>query len=222
MRIGRGIVWMAMVAAQEVTPAAGNSGELTLTVLVYNYAKLSAYELENSMALAQEIFRNGGISTKWVECAAVQESRRGLGCPEILAASDVVLNIVSSVPLGSANRAEAMGSAVHDEEGHPATIAYVFPRRMKQIVPVGCRCFEVLGHVMAHEVGHLLLGVGSHSKTGIMKAQWTVGELTLRPGSVTFTPEQAQRINNNISWKRFSRLDSRATPAVFPSISSAT
>jgi hypothetical protein len=44
-----------------------------------------------------------------------------------------------------------------------------------------------LGHVMAHEVGHLLLGAHSHSRTGLMSADW----LPLDPHVQTLTAEQA-------------------------------
>lgn len=35
----------------------------------------------------------------------------------------------------------------------------------------------LLGHVMAHEVTHLLQGVNRHSAEGLMKAQWGFGEI---------------------------------------------
>ena len=47
-----------------------------------------------------------------------------------------------------------------------------------------------LGHAMAHEVGHLLLGVHSHALSGLMTADWHALETHLQP----FTPEQAQVI----------------------------
>ena len=47
-----------------------------------------------------------------------------------------------------------------------------------------------LGHVMAHEVGHLLLGGHSHAATGLMTPDWNPLETRLQ----TLTPEQAQVI----------------------------
>lgn len=35
----------------------------------------------------------------------------------------------------------------------------------------------ILGHVAAHEIGHLLLGTNSHSAGGIMRAHWKMEEL---------------------------------------------
>ena len=32
---------------------------------------------------------------------------------------------------------------------------------------------EVLSHVMAHEIGHVLEGIARHSNSGLMKAHWS-------------------------------------------------
>jgi len=37
---------------------------------------------------------------------------------------------------------------------------------------------SLLGHVMAHEIGHLLQGTTQHSESGIMKARWTGQDFT--------------------------------------------
>jgi len=55
----------------------------------------------------------------------------------------------------------------------------------------------ILGTVVAHEIGHLLLGSKSHSATGIMQPQW--GPESIRQamvGSLVFTREQAKLIQS--------------------------
>jgi hypothetical protein len=51
----------------------------------------------------------------------------------------------------------------------------------------------VLGCVIAHELGHLLLGAHGHSRTGIMQAQWGI-EQTQRAlmSQLSFLPEEAR------------------------------
>ena len=54
---------------------------------------------------------------------------------------------------------------------------------------------EILGYVMAHEIGHLLLGFHAHSSTGIMEARWSGSELqSIAMGRLAFTPEQCRRL----------------------------
>jgi hypothetical protein len=52
---------------------------------------------------------------------------------------------------------------------------------------------RVLGHVMAHELGHLLLGSNAQSRQGIMCPKWHGDELRLASiGALLFSEEQAQ------------------------------
>ena len=55
---------------------------------------------------------------------------------------------------------------------------------------------EILGSVMAHEMGHLLLGSNAHAISGIMRAHWESGELRrIAMGTLVFLPEQAKRMH---------------------------
>jgi hypothetical protein len=53
----------------------------------------------------------------------------------------------------------------------------------------------ILGHVIAHEIGHILLGPGSHSETGIMSFPWGRKQLVdASRGLLRFTPEEARNM----------------------------
>jgi hypothetical protein len=58
-------------------------------------------------------------------------------------------------------------------------------------VPAG----DLLGFVIAHELGHLLLGRDSHSATGLMAPVWQAGEVRMASqGILFFTGDQQERI----------------------------
>jgi len=58
---------------------------------------------------------------------------------------------------------------------------------------------NILGNVMAHELGHLLLGSNSHALSGIMKARWENEELErIAKGGLFFTIEQAELIRERL------------------------
>jgi hypothetical protein len=58
----------------------------------------------------------------------------------------------------------------------------------------------ILGHVIAHEVGHLLLGTNSHSQDGIMSAEWSGSELRrLAKGALLFTASEPMRIRTELA-----------------------
>jgi hypothetical protein len=65
----------------------------------------------------------------------------------------------------------------------------------------------MLGHLMAHELGHLLLGVRSHSASGIMHVPWQKKELEIiAQGSMLFTPWEAQTMRSKIQARRAKEL----------------
>ena len=54
----------------------------------------------------------------------------------------------------------------------------------------------LLGHVMAHEITHILQGINRHSQTGLMKARWTeteIQQMSVRP--LSLAPEDVQFIH---------------------------
>jgi hypothetical protein len=53
----------------------------------------------------------------------------------------------------------------------------------------------LLGAMMAHEIGHRLLGVNSHSREGIMSIPWDARKLQeVDRGQLGFTAEQASTV----------------------------
>ena len=62
----------------------------------------------------------------------------------------------------------------------PGAMAYALPYEGTHIVVFYDRVTKkpgnvsiLLGHVIAHEVTHILQGVARHSESGVMKANWT-------------------------------------------------
>jgi hypothetical protein len=102
----------------------------------------------------------------------------------------------------------ALGGAVGTREyrGH---MAYVFYDRVERIArtylsasrePATDDMYKVilLGHAMAHEMGHLLLPYG-HSATGLMRAEWDARDLRLAAdGRLNFTSDQAALIRGQL------------------------
>jgi hypothetical protein len=70
----------------------------------------------------------------------------------------------------------------------------------------GLTAEAILGLVIAHELGHLLLGTNSHAAQGIMRANWKRQDLSLAgKGMLGFTEDQAQKMRG--------RLESASPPA---------
>ena len=87
-----------------------------------------------------------------------------------------------------------------DGKSHGDT-AYVFVNKVEELIHRDpfAKLGTVLGHMIAHEVGHLLLGRG-HSHSGLMSAE--VAERTMKlagAGRLHFTRKQVKRMRKSVS-----------------------
>ena len=54
---------------------------------------------------------------------------------------------------------------------------------------------QVLGHAVAHEIGHLLMSTNSHAPRGLMRAGWRTNELRdMAERRLLFSHEEAERM----------------------------
>jgi hypothetical protein len=118
---------------------------------------------------------------------------------------------------------EALGGAAGTPEER-GRMAYVFYDRVERVARThlhtrrrtGTYDFDdviVLGHAMAHEIGHLLLPYG-HSATGLMRAKWDDADLRRAVhGQLNFTAQQAESIRTRLLTLPGS--ESASTPAGF-------
>ena len=77
----------------------------------------------------------------------------------------------------------------------------MFYHRVQEIAEAGLASQpQILGHALAHEIGHLLLGSNSHSPTGLMRAHW--GQSDLKKASLEllrFSRDEVGRIRDAVS-----------------------
>ena len=137
----------------------------------------------------------------WMECSLSSEGNFTLpACEQPLGLSDLVLRLVPASP---ATRAQfgsgTLGIAAQPERGTPAS-ASVFYDRVEQLAKGGTASVPViLGHAVAHEIGHLLLGSNSHTPQGLMRARWSRQDLqNASIGNLLFTSEQTQAMSAEV------------------------
>jgi hypothetical protein len=59
---------------------------------------------------------------------------------------------------------------------------------------------QILGHGMAHEIGHVLLHQTAHSRAGLMRSQWRPTDFeNMVGGNLHFTSEEAERVRAEVS-----------------------
>jgi hypothetical protein len=90
----------------------------------------------------------------------------------------------------------SLGLAILPGAGKKGDMAYIFYHRVEELAATEeASPAQILGHAMAHEIGHLLLNSNRHSDVGIMEAEWHSEQIEwLRNGRLLFTLPQARQM----------------------------
>ena len=183
---------LAGVSVVSVEEALGSPAALTVTIHVTDNTNLSPTELAGAQAYATAAYRAAGFHIVWSSAPWKPEAGQSAGPSSV----DVRLVIVPADMAEKKCREEklddsVLGVAISGASEARGRVVYVFYHRIERVavahhIPV----MRGLGHVMAHEVGHALMGVNSHSGEGLMRANWNPRQS--RPQ--TFTRNQVQQI----------------------------
>ena len=174
----------------------GSQPRLTLTIRVYNYARVSAGKLRPAQNEARRIIGHAGVETVWLDCPTsrlVSLPAQGSGqqeCTGDVAGATVILRVLNRSDYNSA----MFNREVFGYTDGPALASVVYDRVAGLADADGDvnEAAVILGDVMAHEIGHLLLGSRTHSPTGIMQGRWDREQLRLAlMGRQVFTARQA-------------------------------
>jgi hypothetical protein len=194
------LVAVGMLAMQDgaALPAQRPIPVATIRILVTNNDDhLSARVLRNGQEAAARIYRTAGIRIEWVDRIA----------------SELPM-VVAIPPPGGAERlrigVNAMGYTFRTEDPGPGGRALVFFDRVeRQALASRTDTVQLLGAVIAHEIGHMLLR-NAHVPNGLMRGLWTDHEFTLiSMGFLRFSAVEQTRIQSQLS-------DIRLTAAHLP------
>ena len=177
---------------------AGDLRAHSFRVFVNNLAGLTPRELEGAEEEAARILATADVRVIWINC--MESGINPSVCPGIPGPAVLALQILpaaaSALPV--AGEPGALGFAVPSD-----WCAAVLYGRVKslQVRATSLRQDVLLGHVVAHELGHVLLGLGGHSKSGIMKALWSSKSLEqVARGQLVFDANQKRLIRHNIAF----------------------
>ena len=166
----------------------------TITIHVYNYAAESEKTLARAKEEAERIFRCAGVSALWVDHPVEDAGDQGRprDSSKRWDGTHFVLRLLTQSREGLAKY--AMGEALSFR------IANVFMNRVTEHLTIGeLSAGQVLGHAIAHEIGHHLLGDDSHALRGIMVGKWSKQHLRhMSKGDLLFTHEEAARIQAEV------------------------
>ena len=182
---------------------------VNISVLVYNYAEVAPGILAGAEHQADRILNQAGVRAVWFDCSvkAGKLDERSI-CSSGLGNQNIVLRLLSRhVPTRVPDF--AFGFAVSPGL---ASVFYGDAALMAERQNLRSELPTLLGCLIAHEIGHLLLNSYGHSPTGVMQAEWGPRQLQQSlTGLMVFTPAQSRLIREQVQARMSLPLDSRTS-----------
>ena len=161
----------------------------TITVQIYNYSEASPGMLAAAEHEAGRILGEAGLRVIWLECPIVPVPvQPQASCGKAFSATDLRLRVLAT-PVRNTFQDSFFGFTIHPVV---ASVYYEYAMRRAKTDDADFETPTILGCVIAHELGHLLLGSNGHSGNGIMQPRWERNQFRqLMMGTLFFTTEQS-------------------------------
>lgn len=207
IRIVLSALWLSYFSILGSAAAIASPRPATLVVRSYNLAGVPAGELAEAKEAATRIFSKSGLRLRWLECTLETEDA---ACS--LQSGPAVLNLrirsAKEIPAGSISRSTFGRAFVGATSGFPRTADVYFDRVCAVATSPKYRGELLLASVIAHELGHLLLGANSHSKNGLMAGPWDPRELLAASrGILRFSKEETAHVRRDVAARTVGRRD---------------
>jgi hypothetical protein len=188
-----------ILAAWCLAVAADAAGAQTpdIAVRIYDYASVKPDVIGGAQTLVGRMYQNIGVDIQWTGVARDADEGES-AVPEVKPNEFVVAILDERMARHSGFANDAVGAAAVSADGK-GRFAYVFFDRVRRTATNSAMSVtEILSLVVAHELGHLHLPLGSHSLSGVMRAKWDLKGLRLDSGRFEFTPMQAEAIRQRV------------------------
>lgn len=187
----------AIAQAQGTIPAS-----LRLEVHIHNYVSAAGHELEASFRVARQVFESADIEIAWLDCTpALVGEPAPATCHERLRPTSLVVQLptkrmVKGVRVGRGVFGYAVPGGVR---GFATRASLFYDRIVSYSKANGSSQGVLLGMALAHEIGHLLLGRGSHSQQGLMSCPWSKEDIRdAARGRLAFGPVQLAQVQKQV------------------------
>jgi carbamoylphosphate synthase small subunit len=161
-----------------------------IALRIYDFDQVAPTAIAGAKDVVSEVFRESGLQVLWVDCPSENRCAANVQGPEFR------LRIVPASFGKEMVSDEALGFAVPCAPGEPACLFYIFYWRINALAGANhVIAGRILGHVLAHEIGHTLLGPNAHIRFGLMQHNLPLAE-TER--TLYFTSGQAKQLRANL------------------------
>jgi len=173
--------------------------DLTVTVRIHDYAHVPSDSLSRASDMVTRLYATIGVRTAWYDVMRfpVRPTRAGSRQETDTPIAQLTISILTPEMAARGHvQTDVLGFAASPPEGM-GHIAYVVYDRVQRVA-ANARTSEVdlLGFVLAHEIGHLL---GLHSDGSISKCHWDQREVRqMNLQNLEIPPPQARQIRSTL------------------------
>ena len=145
------------------------------------------WALRQAQNIVSSVYARAGVEIVWADG------------PDRSAPIELAVIVTAHAPATSLKSRDVLAVAIAPTQGSGRIAYAMWPRVQAFAFAEGVSPASVLGRVIAHEVGHLLLGQRTHSNHGIMKAHWNKRDFASIGDRAAFTPEQSIMLRQRIA-----------------------
>lgn len=183
-----------------------------IPVRVYRHIDIAESVLTGAQNKVSAVFGAAGLQILWVPCPSrhVQDASYA-ECRTLTPAGGIILNLVHGNGQPDRFSPHTLGSALDQLDSGPSGQGYAYAYHSQAALALGDLAREarnhpasctislatILANIIAHELGHLLLGKDSHSAHGIMAARWQWTDFEdMETGAARFTRSEERKLHN--------------------------
>ena len=181
-----------------------------LSIHLYDRAQVSAEVLRLATMEASRLFRAAGIQITWerLSLEAPEDEGTDMTSTAFAKADERAYLVVRLIRrVGGTILPGALGLSL--PLANTGAHVLIFYDRVEALTRgVNTPTYVILGHAMAHEIGHVLLGSSDHSNGGLMQGSWTAASWRLASaGLLAFRRQEAE-----LMCTRLARVQGRHRP----------
>ena len=148
--------------------------------------------LVRARGVVEKIYAEIGVRVIWRS-----PSSQISGCFKTTLHQRIVVDLAATAPEGVSNSALAY-SKPYATDG--ACVTLFMDRLQAEVRTNPLSGAFLIGHVLAHEMGHVLQGISRHSEAGVMKDRWSLRETFYMPtDSLHFSAHDAELILHSLT-----------------------
>ncbi len=214
-----GLIVVAGFAGTGQSAVAGSPAtKLSFTIHVLNYTGVDSKTLGAAESATSRIFQKAGVGSHWVDAPLASEDLSDAPVDQpSFGLSQIQVDLLPREMSDRMNISAGV-TGLAPGAGPDRLLAYVFYERVeglaqreiqrefaalevfRGIMAPPATVEQILGEVIAHEIGHILLNLAVHTQTGIMRGHWDLHDLSdIAQDRLVFTKQQGEVIQAEVA-----------------------